>query len=414
MQIKHIAAGVAALGVLAGGGTMAADTAIDPYTTNGTKLEIAASSTIPEAGTDKAVMDTTKPKMTLEKWNGEVAMGVTYDGMQATGARPFLSKNVEWSDGNQTMQVVPLEASSTMEDGGYEINIILNAPPASNVFNFSIDNANQLDFFYQAPLWQEAGLKAPTKDCTDNVCNNAQRPENVVGSYAVYYKNHANHIAGQTNYATGKAYNIFRPLVTDANGATVWANMSYSNGLLTINVPQTFLDTAAYPVTIDPTFGYTSIGASLGPNASADRAELVRNTLLEAGNVTSMNIAAHITAGAPQYKPLIYDDDGAGGIPGTRIAVGTAASIVDNTFVTYTITATLSAGNWWIGPVIDSLGAQTKYDTDATYLASAMNSTTFASPASTWVQGFTDNSRKFSVYATYTATASSQAPLPEF
>jgi hypothetical protein len=247
--------------LLVGGGAMTADHMVDPYQdvsvtysdgTTAPSLEITKDSVLPEAGTDATIVDTTQPKITLSKWNGEVALGVTYEGIQSTGSRPFLSKNVDWSQGAQTMEAVPIDATTTMEDGGMEININLASKPASNVFTFQLNNWQNLDFFYQAPL------------TADEIKEGASRPDNVVGSYAVYYRNHADHIEGQTNYATGKAYHIFRPLVTDAKGNTIWADLSYLDGVLTVTVPQSFLDGSAYPVKIDPTFGYSTCGATAG------------------------------------------------------------------------------------------------------------------------------------------------------
>src|SRR4051812_2735869 len=119
MKLRRLGATAAATIALTGGGTVVIDQAvINPYTDRGTTLEITASSTLPEGGSQRLVADKTKPKITLEKWNGEIALGVQYQGMTASGGRPFLSKNVEWKQGQQTMQAVPLEATRTMEDGG--------------------------------------------------------------------------------------------------------------------------------------------------------------------------------------------------------------------------------------------------------------------------------------------------------
>lgn len=398
------------------GGTIATDQAINPYDSIGTTLQSATVSTLPEAGTDKAIMDTTKPKMTLEKWNGEVVMGVTYDGMQATGARPFLSKNVEWSDGNQTMQVVPLEASSTMEDGGYEINIILDSKPASNVFNFSIDGADNLDFFYQAPLWQEAGLKAPTKDCTDIDCiiddQQTYRPQNVVGSYAVYYKDHHDHIEGEINYAAGKAYHIFRPKVTDAVGNEVWADMSYANDTLTVAVPQIFLNNATYPVKVDPDFGNTNTGVS-STNNSANAYDLSRRTSAPAGTITSLSSNQKMTASTCSAVNMIYDDSS----PNGRLDY--TATITISTQAWYTSASTLSfvmvsGTTYWIGSTSNSSSCtgNNLFFFDAGAGVSSNGASYSSPPASTLARGG-DLGRSYSAYVTYTAavTAVTERPI---
>lgn len=67
-------------------------------------------------------------------------------------------------------------------------------------------------------------------------------------------------------YMTGKFCHIPRPTLIDANGNKAYADIDINRetALMTITYPKTFLDNAQYPVTVDPTFGYTSIGASSG------------------------------------------------------------------------------------------------------------------------------------------------------
>lgn len=419
-SVKTIVGIVAGGTLLAGGGAVTADQMINPYASvqvmnNGVPtqaLEIAASSTLPEAGTDATIVDTTQPKITLSKWNGEVAMGVTYEGIQATGARPFLSKNVDWSQGNQTMEAVPIDDTTTMEDGGMEININLASKPASNVFYFAISGAEDLDFFYQPPLNQDNPNISWT--CSDTECNDqlgnimSQRPHNVVGSYAVYYRSHRNHVEGQVNYSSGKAFHIYRPLVSDATGATIWANLSYSNGLLTVTVPQTFLDTATYPVKVDPVFGRNSIGASLGVNASADRGEFGTATTTVAGTATSITVRLTSTSGTPNMKGLVFDADGAGGIPNTLIATGGIVSVNAGTGVGMWATSTLSFSMlsnhvYFLGYVSDSLGMQISYDTSSPALGRANFNVPYASPINPWNSDIASGARYVSAYITYTA-----------
>lgn len=410
MAPKTVAAGVAVAGILAGGGSITADKMIDPYTQVGTKLEIAASSTIPEAGIDQFSADTTQPKITLKKFNGEVAMGVTYDGIQATGARPFLSKNVEWKEGAQTMQVVPLDKSTTLEDGGYEINIILDAPPASNVFNFSIDGADNLDFFYQAPLWQEAGLKEPTKDCTDTDClfpdGQVTRPSEAVGSFAVYYRQHSNHIEGSANYATGKVYQIFRPKVTDATGKETWADLSYTNGILSVSVPQAFLDSATYPVTVDPTFGYTTQGAS-NISSGLDTIITMGDTFLgAAGTGVSMSVYAAKSSVAVNVQMAVYD---------------TGVNLITNS---NTNSVSVDTANWYTATDVGTptftavqyylcINSQTNpflYYFDSGTNGRYLNTQAYGSWPASLTLVTPGTARKYSIYATYTASGGGTTP----
>ena len=76
-----------------------------------------------------------------------------------------------------------------MEDGGFENEIILQEK--WNVFAFPIEDAQDLDFFDQPKLSLE------------EIAEGTVRPENVIGSYAVYPKTKTNHRVGDALYATG-------------------------------------------------------------------------------------------------------------------------------------------------------------------------------------------------------------------
>lgn len=401
------------------------DNSINPYTQKGTVLEIVATSTLPEAGAVKTVVDTDTPRIELDKWNGEVKLGITSLDIPAktTGSRPLLSKNVEWGatampgvfGGTNaiSMEAVPIDATTTMEDGGMEININLTSEPASNVFTFQLDNYEDLNFFYQAPLWQEAGLKAPTDDCTDTSCSTdvegtSTRPENVVGSYAVYYKDHANHVEGQTNYATGKAYQIFRPQVSDANGNTTWAELAYSNGMLTVSVPQDFLDSAAYPVKVDPTFGYTTAGAS-NLFLSLNLNNVDKESLLENGSVSKLTMYVLDNPAGINSKGIIYTD---ASNPLTWVANSIAVQApASQAWTDYAVSASLTTGNYWLGLVSGGSFVGIAFDSGGASIRSNVTNS-FANPSSNSPFGgsFINDNNKPSVYATYTASGGGTVP----
>src|SRR3990167_591565 len=133
---------------------------------------------------------------------------------------------------------------------GYEFEVILTEKPATNKVRFTIET-KELDFFYQPPLTQQ------------EIDEGAVRPDDVVGSYAVYHatKGGMNDAAGK-EYKVGKAFHIYRPFAYDNEGNGVWCDLNITGANLTITIPQAFLDDAVYPVIVDPTFGNTGIGAS--------------------------------------------------------------------------------------------------------------------------------------------------------
>src|SRR3990167_4927105 len=250
--IAKIGIGIITLGGVNG---VVADNKINPYIEKLDRLEISKSSTLEAGGENKVEMLKNEPKVILGKWNDEVRLGVKYKGIDPTtkGNRAFLTNRIEWKDnkGKEELHAYPLETKAGLEDGGYEIEIILNEKPLTNTFDFQIDGAEQLDFFYQPALTQK------------EIDEGASRPDNVIGSYAVYHKTKANHRMGDINYATGKAFHIYRPKAIDANGVEVWAELNITGGTLTVTVPVTFLSSAVYPVKVDPTFGWTSAPSTL-------------------------------------------------------------------------------------------------------------------------------------------------------
>ncbi|MDD5477349.1 MAG: hypothetical protein PHG87_03995 [Candidatus Omnitrophica bacterium] len=135
------------------------------------------------------------------------------------------------------------------ESGALEFEVVLDKKPASNIISLPIETKG-LKFYYQGPLTAE------------EIKQGIVRPDEVVGSYAVYHES-----KNDGAYNTGKAFHIYRPKVIDATGNTIWGQLDIDavKGALTITIDQSWLNSAAYPVTIDPEFGYMSIGSSSIP-----------------------------------------------------------------------------------------------------------------------------------------------------
>ena len=407
------------------------DNQIDPYTESQDKYEIAAQSTLEAAGEIKTELSKTEPAITLSKWNGEAAMTVKYDKVQAAGARQFLTDRVEWKGDKEEVHAYPLEAKAGMEDGGFEIEIVLNEKPDTNVFEFQIEGAEELDFFYQPPLSQE------------EIDEGAFRPENVIGSYAVYHKTKANHRIGDTNYATGKVYHIYRPKMIDSNGTEEWAELFYSDGILSIIASQSFLDIALYPLIIDPTFGYTTAGAGGGSticNNSADTSSSVGKTgdntypLTEDGTLDSMSAA--LTSGTGSTETVdtfyaLYREDSAGADSHDLVASAETLdlSVTTATNVFYTInfaSESVTADTYILTGLCDGIdiagtGAITiRADTGGTNLRFYNESSTGAGGYATrkaenpWTEVDAGSTSLSSIYATYSvaAPAGDDSPKP--
>jgi len=89
----------------------------------------------------------------------------------------------------------------------------------------------------------------------------AHRPENVVGSFAIFWKKKNN------KYKSGKWGHIYRIGLKDAGGKTAWAEsdiipIDKTHARLVATMPTEFFDDAHYPVTLDPILGNNVQGAS--------------------------------------------------------------------------------------------------------------------------------------------------------
>ena len=409
MRLGKTIIGVGTATILLGAGVIA-DSRIDPYTDKGASLEIAEISTLPDAGEVKTILAKNEPKVTLEKWNGEVALGVRYVGLpqNTSGSRALLTNRMEWKGAKEEMHAYPLEKGEGGEDGFFEIEIVLNEKPAKNTFDFAIEGAGSLDFFYQPELTPE------------EIDEGASRPENVIGSYAVYHKTKANHRVGSTNYATGKAFHIFRPKAIDALGAEQWAELSYVNGVLSVTVPQKFLDEAVYPVRVDPTFGHTTIGGSKISAAGTIRKG--RFSISEDGNGVSITTFLNVTVSNKNFKGNIYTDEtGATDVQTALLSNGATEEKLITTGASQEITfnfnssPSFSNGVFYRLSIWSDLGGGTGLGEVYYDSFSGENIYTDSQIYGTWPDPSADTHNanfRLAIYATYTASGGA-APAPK-
>lgn len=305
---------------------------------------------------------------------------------------------IKWIKGNKEVHLYDKPDAS--EDGGYELEVVFNEKPASNVVEFTIQT-KELDFFYQPALTQE------------EIDEGADRPENVVGSYAVYHKTKGGmNRADGMDYKTGKAFHIYRPKVTDKDGYFTWAelNIDEENGLLSVTVPQEFLDNAVYPVIVDPTFGYTSAGGS-SVNISENTIRIVdSHTAPQNGTITQVNAYLDDTTGgiSQEIRPVVYLDSN-----NSRVTFGaeeafngsTTPTLHNNNVSNVAITGGVnySLGYWLNSPGSTAVGFS--YDSDASYTLRRDNETYNETndPPTTFTVDDSNANYKLSIYATYTA-----------
>lgn len=216
----------------------------------------------------------------------------------------------------EIVQKVAERTSELSTSDGYKVDLILNEKPDTNKFCYAIEGHENYDFFYQRKLSEIQG-ELPY------ILN---RPPEIEGSYAVYHKSLKNN-----GYQTGKVMHIPRPQVWSLSdeATKVWADMSYDvvEGLC-VTVPQEFLDKAEYPVRVDPTFGYTSLGASEnGWNSDTIQCD-TPSAASEAGYAYNVNVGAFKnTAGSSNWSIIggMYDASG------NLITGSTASTSVNST-----------------------------------------------------------------------------------
>ncbi len=317
--------------------------------------------------------------------------------------------------------------STTSPEGGYEIQWNLNEKPVTNKVEFTLETQG-LDFFYQPVLTQE------------EIDGGASRPENVVGSYAVYASEQKTNWEGGKLYRTGKIGHIYRPKIIDSAGTEVWGDLHIEpaspslggNGILSITIPQDFLDNAVYPVrhAAGLTFGYTTLGSSnssyiadfnySGGGKSEGRGGVVSSPASN-GTLSKISVGLDdegtgVTSG--NIKGFVNLVNGGGANSHTQIGAGSATGINLGTahFVDVTLTGSIVAStNYILNAVGDSDsipdGTAMSLCTDAggsvtVYFESKLQ---YDSPESPWTQA-AGSSQRYSIYATYTAAGGTVAP----
>lgn len=358
-----------------------------------------------------------KPQAKLMRWDNEVNFSLR--------AQEHPSAIVE-TEGNLIKYITPeyevhqyeLDPGDIGEDGGLEFEWILPSKPSTNVLTATIQTKG-LNFYYQPALTQE------------EIDEGASRPDNVIGSYAVYHATQGGmNRADGMEYKTGKAFHIYRPQATDDTGKQVWCDLHIDTdtGVLTVTVPQDFLDSAIYPIVVDPTFGYTSVGAStvfsIRTNGGFDYTVRHGNGISapESGNVTQVDVALEtITNSASvDYTAFVNTEDTTANSHEELVSAEVTGVSITTTaeFKSFPLTPTAITA---IPYVLSSVGdnddvsadiVRGRYDSADTqnyyteqYNGDGVYATVKAEDP--WTENETSSSTKLSIYATYTASGGS-------
>lgn len=222
------------------------------------------------------------PQMKLLVWGNEANFSARLsDAKFDLGEISHIAEKTTWRRGL-------VEAAFYPTGEGYEFELILASRPISPTIEFSLQHKN-MAFFFQPALTKEEERAGD------------YRPDDVVGSYAVY---HASRKGNE--YGIGKAFHLYRPWAQDATGKRVWCDLAIDPKLnrMTIALPVEFWRSAVYPVLVDPTFGYTSAPATESAWTS-NRLYGATGTPASSGTVTSIWVYARVTTGSGNVKPVL-------------------------------------------------------------------------------------------------------------
>ena len=266
-----------------------------------------------------------KPTLKLERWGGEAYIKVSLPTTEKTTPKTTTEK-VVWEGQTVDAHFYPLEPTEQYELGGFEFEVILKEKPLTNkiVLNFETQN---LKFYYQPPLTEEfesgwskefqCDILVTETEVTNTKIGDilVHRPENVVGSYAVYHATKGGMVTPQDvakGITTGQGFMIYRPKMIDARGAWVWGEqlIDLKMGKQIITIPQWFLDTATYPIrhAAGDTFGWTNKG---GSSHSGLLSGVIRglDATGAAGTGTSISLYVSDAAATPKIKCALYKAD---------------------------------------------------------------------------------------------------------
>lgn len=338
--------------------------------------------------------DTFQPQVKMKFWDNECNSSVRLIPDDDTPVITSVDDVITYTQKEKKVRIYNKNKKDVYdcEGGGSELELILLSKPKSNIIHYTVRTKN-VDWFYQPALTKE------------EIREGVERPAHVRGSYAVYHSSKMHN-----EYKTGKAFHLFRPWARDQNGKQVWCELKlikYTD-LLTITIPKDFYETATYPVVIDPTFGYTTAGASSYAPGS-NYAVLCKGTPTSNGTVDSITAYTKYSSSSGSIKAVIWDYSTkaviTNGVGGTVALTSTAAWQTAN----YTTSPSISSStNYYVGYVTETFNYSCYYDTGSAGDGGYASSNSYSSPTS--IGSIYNNNYKFSVYATYTAGAASASP----
>lgn len=335
------------------------------------------------------------PQFKLMRWDNETNVSIRLKDFDNYSVMTDKNKIILGQEDKEA-HFYNIEPCEEHPEGGYEFEVVLKKKPKTNKIEFTLVDKD-VEYFYQPELTPE------------EIEQGASRPDEVVGSYAIYAKTPKTNWVGGKEYKCGKVGHIYRPKIIDAKGTEVWGDLHIENGILSVTIPQQFIDEAAYPIrhAAGLTFGYTT-GQTSSQYSGRNSLALSKFTLSENGVVSKLTIYTQNYTDPTLMKGLIYSDNA--GYPDQLLITPSEISTGTHTsggWVDLIASVSLNAGTYWLGYITPTTSNY------VSSLSSGGNGTakvagTYATPETTYPSGAAlDADGIISIYATYTAGGAS-------
>lgn len=349
------------------------------------------------------------PNVNISKYSDEAYLNINHPDVVTTEKQILKDDKVSITIGNNTHRIYVLP------NGRLEYDIEFATRPPTNQVFFDIDFSPGLRFVYQDTLendfnrnkviWDAQGIDL-TQYLIDNI-----RPDEVVGSYAVFFNNKNN------QYRSGKFCHIYRPKLIDNLGKEIFADIDIDipTKKMTISMDAGWLNSASYPVILDPEIGDTGKPATEWGSSSPTNIAMRGTTDGSGGDTIQVHGWFKNTHGSldKSWKLGVYDNTSS--LPANLLLSSveiTESPSFDGEDAAAYVTSLSASTDYWIVFVQEDGTAKLFYDTDH---ASADNS--FATGSNyelldPWNHSFSLD-RYYGVWADY-AAAPSGPPLTAF
>lgn len=345
------------------------------------------------------------PEAKFSLYGGEDSISIDFPSF--SGYTP----TIDDVTGKVTLNTPQIDVEMYMlNESDLEFGALLKQPLPGNSWIFNLTGWENFTFYKQPDYSALPGATvisaASHPDGVETVSVdidgiNHECPLDMCGGYAVYHKTKRNN-----QYATGKVLNIPRPKLIGDDGDIHWGEIDIADGSVVVSASKQWLNKAVYPVFVDPTFGYTTAGASSAALSITECVGLIGagyTYTASTGDTITKFTAYSRTYTAGDMSLTAYTVDGSGD-PNTAVNT-TGGSLTHPADPAWTDTGAVSYGlsngvEYCVAFSEGVDGGRIYYDAGAGNQSNRDN--TNASFAATWAVG-PYNANIYSVYATYTA-----------